>query len=87
MTEKIPMLDIGIAVDHQRHIYQIHLYGSDMVDEADTVIAVLPPQRLEQVLREIKDYALRGYHPVGEGTAQPNMRLPCQAEKMMEKWR
>lgn len=87
MTDKTPMLDLGLAVDHQRHVYQVHLYGSDVVDGADTVIAVLPPQRLEQVLRQIKDLAMRGYVPVGEGTAQPDIRLPCPAEKLLEQWR
>jgi len=83
-TDEETLLDIGIAVDHEKHLYQIQLYVSD---GQNMIIAVLPPQRLEMILREIQEYIANHYQPVGIGTMHPDVRLPCPAEKMLEEWR
>lgn len=76
-----PMLDIGVAVDHQRRVYQIQLYSTPFPDITVPFIAApLPPQRLEHVLREIQSLAVQGYVPTMD-------YLPCETEKLMEKWR
>ena len=80
------MLDIGIAYDHPNKLYQIQIYGQN-ITTTNTVIAVLPPQRLEQVLYDLQRHAMVGYLPTGDGTSTPGVRLPCEAEKMMDKWR
>ena len=50
-----PTLDIGVAVDHQRRVYQIQLYATPYPDITVPFIAApLPPQKLEQVLRKIQ---------------------------------
>ena len=85
--DDIPRLDIGVAVDHNTRAYQIQLYGAKIDDEAGVLVAVLPPQRLEHILRTLNGYINEGYIPVGEGTMYPDVRLPCQAETVLEKWK
>ena len=86
-TDKgLPMLDIGLAFDHPNKLYQIQLYGQNITTR-DMVIAVLAPQRLERILHDLQRYAMAGYLPTGDGTVTPGVRLPCEAEKMMDKWR
>ena len=86
-TDKgLPMLDIGLAYDHVNKLYQIQLYGTN-ITTPNTVIAVLPPQRLEQIILDLQRHSMVGYKPTGDGTNTPGVRLPCEAEKMMEKWK
>jgi len=86
IDEDKPMLDIGIAFDHANKLYQIQLYGTN-ITTTNTVIAVLPPHRLERILLDLQRHAMVGYLPTGDGTNTPGVRLPCEAEKMMEKWK
>ena len=81
-----PMLDIAVVYDHPRKLYQIQLYATN-IKTPNTVIAVLPPQNLERVLLDLQRHAMVGYLPTGDGTNTPGVRLPCEAEQMMEKWK
>jgi len=81
-----PMLDIDVVFDHDNKLYQIQLYGQN-ITTTNTVIAVLPPQRLERILLDLQRHAMVGYLPTGDGTNTPGVRLPCEAEKMMEEWK
>jgi len=81
-----PMLDIDVVFDHKHKLYQIQLYGQN-ITTSDMVIAVLPPHRLERILLDLQRHAMVGYLPTGDGTNTPGVRLPCEAEKMMEEWK
>lgn len=84
--EGAPMLDIAVVYDHPKKLYQIQLYAMN-IKTTNTVIAVLPPQSLERVLLDLQRHAMVGYLPTGDGTNTPGVRLPCEAEQMMEKWK
>ena len=86
IADKGAMLDIGVVYDHPKKLYQIQLYATN-IQTTNTVIAVLPPQSLERVLLDLQRHAMVGYLPTGDGTNTPGVRLPCEAEQMMEKWK
>ena len=82
----LPMLDIDVVYDHPNKLYQIQLYGQNITTQ-DMVIAILPPHRLERILLDLQRHAMVGYLPTGDGTNTPGVRLPCEAEKMMDTWK
>lgn len=94
------MLDIGVAIDHFRKLYQIKLHAwisedqktlSQFLEKDEKLIrdidGILPPQRLQEILLTINQLYANGYTAVGTGTPYPEMIIPDDTAQMLEKWK
>ena len=77
-----PLLDIGLAVDHTRRVFQIQLYATPYPDmDIPMIASVYPQDRFSNLLQEMQVLLMRGYQPI-DGEV-----LPSETEKMLEKYR